>query len=564
MPSLIFVLFSFLSLIPGSAYGQAPLPSRVAHFPETLGPHANPAFYRECLPMYSSFNPANVLTGNHDKLFILTLNTFQAPKGVDHSDSLTKIFPSQALLFGAGKEGVFPRWQMNFKDDTGSTQESVLGIFRYYPEFGVYTLVRNEEVRGHGTTLQILDSTFHTLTIIPGAVPNAHDFQLLKTTEGNWQVISMLRGHPSYFHPDDQNYAIASSVYDRNNTAKLQWVCGPTTSTVDSAEWINTYNNCPANPNRHIKAHDMFHPNSWEVFPWSKDSLLLAVSEKMDNKVRFWWIVDSAGTWVTRKMFRLGSYNHGFFTEDRFNDFLFPAESRFQIEGGHNFRMLGRSGNNIIASYFDDEDCDVSMPARGLILSMDMVDKTAFLLQQTVQGSYASGRGSMQVMLDRKTPVTNSTVLNADRCVAWGGYGRMSANVPHSYFPSDDTTKRQWELSVVNSNNQTIAGITITDEGPYSGYKVLNNTEYQAEAFYRLPIPSRPITYKLTHDGVNLTTGFVHPTWLTGETTNSITIPLSKVQEIKRMWVRGKTDETMAGELWEHIELSDILKSGRK
>ena len=564
MRSHIFVLFSFLGLLTGSAYAQHSLPSGVAHFPETLGPQANPAFYRECLPMYSSVNLQNDLSGNHRELFMLTLNTFQAPKGIDHLDSSDKIYPSQALLFSASKEGVFPRWQMNFKDDTGSTQESVLGIFRYYPEFGVYTIVRNEEVRGHGTTLQILDSTFHTLTTIPRAVPNAHDFQLLKTRDGNWQVISTQRGHPAYFHPDDQNYAIASTVYDHNNAARLQWVCGPTTSTVDSAEWYNIITNCPANPARRIKAHDMFHANSWEVFPWAKDSLLLAVSEKMDNKVRFWWIVDSAGTWVTRKMFRLGSYNQGFFTEDRFNDFTFPGESRFQIEGGHNFRMLGRSGNNILASYFDDEDCDASMPARGLILSMDMVHKTAYLLQQTMQGSHASGRGGMQVMLDKKAPVTSAAVMNADRCVAWGGYGRMSANVPRSYFPSDDTAKRYWEISVLNHNNQTIAGITITDEGTYSGYKVLNNTEYQAEAFYTLPVPSRPITFKITHDGVKLTSTFVHPTWMTGEKTNSITIPLAKAQEISRIWVRGKTDETMDGELWEHIDISDILKSGRK
>jgi len=545
-----FLIISLL-LFLGTTQAQIPLPADVKHFPQTLGPNTIRSFYKECLPMYSSVHLENDSFG-HPNLFILTLNTFQSTEGTHLPEHCMKVYPSQALLLSCNKEGVFPAWVMNFKDDTSATQENMLGLFQYHPDLGVYTLVRNEESRGRGTTLEILDSTFHTLALIPRCINNAHDFQLSKTTTGEWLVLSVQRPHPVYFYPEQINYAITSTAYDHLNQPRRLWSCGPTPETVDSNEWNHIYEHCDAFPMRKFNAGDMFHINSWQTFNWAKDSLLLAVAEKNDNKIRFWWIVDSSGTWVKRGMFRLGEYIEGLNPKDRFNDFVFPTEKAFHTTGAHNFRMLGKYQGSIIASCFDDEDCDALMPARGLILSLDVIGKTAYVLQQTSQGSYSTGRGSMDVMLEKNKRVTPQNILHANRCIAWGGYGKKFSE-PNGYFPDGDTSKRRWQISVVNPNNQTIVGLTLSDEGLHDFDKVLNNTEYQAQAFYQLPVPHRPITYQLIGNSVTLVTNLVHPTWSTGDTTSTISLPDS-VKE--RVWVRGKTDETMVGELWESIDLA--------
>ena len=397
-------------------------------------------------------------------------------------------------------------------------------------------------------TLIILDSTFHKIDVIPNLVANSHDYQLTKMPNGNWQFVTTLAAPPKYFDKEDKTYEITCMVYDHNIFKRQLWSCGPTIQTVDSAEWYPIFHGCQALPKKAYNPNDMFHANSWQSFPWSKDSLLVAVSEKNDNKIRFWWIVDSAGRWVTRGMFRLGCQ------KDAYNNFTFPTDPGFQISGGHNFRMLGKHQNEIIATYYDLEECDTLLSARGLVLSLDFEKKTCRILQQTIQGGHEESQGSMQLMLDETQPVTPQLALNANRCMDWGGWNKFYTGVTSGYFPNGDTGTRLWELGVLNPKSQPIVGITITDLGNYSHQLVVSNCEYQAQARYKLPIPSSPITCTLKGDKVTFTTALVNPTWITGAKTPSITLPLRKKTDPKAtIWVRGKTDETMVGEIWERI-----------
>jgi hypothetical protein len=162
----------------------------------------------------------------------------------------------------------------------------------------------------------------------------------------------------------------------------------------------------------------------------------------------------------------------------------------------------------------------------------------------------------MYVMLDETTPVTPDKVLNANRCIDWGGWNKFYTKITSGYYPSGEGDSKCWEISVLNPKDQPIVGITITDLGHYTHYQVVSNSEYQAQSWYKLPIPKSPITYSIKGDSVIFTTKLVNPTWITGAKTQSITLPIGKKTDPKiTVWVRGKTDETMVGELWENIGL---------
>ena len=539
---------------------QTMVPEGIHRFPESLGPLADPGFYSQTSPMFSYTNWKNDASGNDKNIFILTLtkisNPFQIPNTYPTTKSLPpvaqKTYPKQAVILSATSTGVFPRWQLTFNDGPSTPTTKSFGLLRYHPSLGIYTVMnqdtKSDEDRGD---LLILDSTFHQIDLLKSVILNTHDFQLLRMKNGNWEIITTLAATPTYFDSLDKNYQIANMVYDHSTFKGVLWTCGPTTQTVDSAEWYNICNRCDAhpnmmaqqnskavsNPNNYNSAYDMFHVNSMQSYSWSKDSLLVAVSEKNDDKIRFWWIVDSSDVWVTRDMFRLGG------DYDNYNNFTLPDSLAFKINRGHNFRIVGRHDNTLIASYYDNEVCDTLLPARGLILELDIENKISRILQQVTQGSRSEGGGNLQVLLDKTYPLTPDIVKRANLCIDWG-------------MCAPDNKRKGWEISVMNPNSQTIVGITVTDLGYSDHYMVPNNSTYQAKASYKLPIPSSPIIYTIKGDSVILTTKLVHPTWINGAKTQSIVLPIQKKgQPITTVWVRGKTDETMIGELWEHINL---------
>jgi hypothetical protein len=553
--SLIILL---LLICIGVLNAQMPLPTGVSYFPETLGRIADSRFYSDCQPLFSSVNMKADVGGNHKNLFILTMSLFESKPVSVPEGCIVKTYPTQALLLSADSIGLFPRWITNFNDDSAATDANILGLFRYYPEYGVYTYVRNDGYRAAGDNLMILDSTFHQVDLIPFCISNGHDFQLSKTPDGKWQIISCRKSSHPHTGKFEDDYSIISYIYDHDTIQSKTWICQPTKATIDTAEWSSIYTHCDAVHKGGKRPDDTFHPNSWQAFEWSKDSILVAVSERNDDKVRFWWVTDSAGKWVTRDMFRLASYNNCF------NDFSFPFDPQFQISGGHNFRILRRLGNTILASYYDDEQCSGKIPARGLVLSMDLEKKICHVLQYRSQGSYATGRGNIHVMLDGKNEITAQSLLKSNTCLAWGGWAPSPNSPAKGYFPSNDTSKRCWEISVLNPQNQTIVGITVADLGYYTHHIVLNNSEYQAQAWYDLPIPSHPIQCAISGNQVTLTTDFVHPTWITGDTTSTITVTMPGKDKSVRIWVRGKTDKTMVGELWENILVSADMKKKYK
>ena len=558
MKSGSLITISLLVCI-GILNAQMPLPVGVSYFPETLGAKADSGFYRGCLPFFSSVNMSADTRHSGMNLFIQTMSLYESKRVSIGENCVKKIYPTQALLLSVNNAGVFPRWIMNFEDDSAETEANILGLFRYYPEYGVYAFVRNDSYRALGDNLLILDSTFHKVDLIPFCITNGHDFQLSKTADGKWQIVSSLKSSHPYTRKFEDDYSILSCVYDHDTVQRKVWTCKTTKGNVDTAEWNAIYTHCDALRQGGMRQDNTLHPNSWQAFNWSSDSLLVAVSERNDDKVRFWWVVDSAGKWVTRDVFRLGSYN------DHFNDFSFPYDPEFQTSGGHNFRVLSRKGSPILASYFDDEQCSGKIPARGLILSLDLEKKICHILQQRSQGSYATGRGNIQIMTDNDEKITAQSLLKSNCCIAWGGWAPSPNSPAKGYFPSNDTIKRCWEISVLNPQNQTIVGITGADLGYYTHHIVLDNSEYQAEAWYNLPIPSYPIQFTVSGNLVTLKTDFVAPTWITGDTTSTITMAIPAKGQSLRIWVRGKTDKTMVGELWENILVTaDIKKKFKK
>lgn len=507
--------------------------------------------------MFSAVNPAVDTSAAHRHLFIATMSLFESRKVTAPDDYAIKTYPTQAMLLTADSGGIFPRWIMNFRDDTAATQQNVLGIFRYYPEFGVYAMVRNKRFREPAMPLLIMDSAFHLLDSLPHAVGNGHDFQLLKTADGKWAVISREPAPGKYFKPFNQNYVVSYDIYDHDTLQKKLWTCGPDETTVPAAEWESIHVPCRSDHFTPFNSADMFHANSWDVFNWAPDSMLVAVSEKNDNKVRFWWIVDSAGNWVARDIFRLGA------ASDPYNSFSFPDEPAFQLGGGHNFRMFSRKGNTLLATYYDDEECDTVVESRGLVLLLDLKQKSCRVIRKVTQGGHSSGRGSMQVMLEKNSAIDAKSFLKANCCIAWGGWKKIYNTDAPGYFPSGDTNKRYWEISVVTPENKVIAGITTSDLGPYTHKVALNNSEYQAQAFYDVPVPHRPIQYEAVGNRIKLSTALVHPTWINGDTTSSITLPINPGETLK-IWVRGKTDENMVGEIWERVDVSQAMLQKRK
>ena len=539
--NIIFLLLAFAHF----ANAQIALPNGVARFPQSLGTLADSSFYQGYAPMYSTVNFENDSSGNKQNIFILALS--RITDFPSHTESFRDhkkvVYKTQASLLSGTKAGVFPRWELFFPDNTSDQPFKNFGALRYHPEYGIYTVMKQDpETKKDRGSLLILDSTFHQIDFLHGVIFNTHDYQLLKLPNGNWNIITCAENPPTYFDSLDMNYEINSWEYEHSELKRQLWKCGPTVKTIDSAEWVTIATGCAAHPGMfnnltgYNGPHDMFHENSAQAFPWSKDSLLVAISEQNTNKIRFWWIVDSSGISVTRGMFRFGSVT------DFYSDFTFPDNPDFKINKGHSFSILGKYQNTIFASFFDNEVCNSDLSARGLILSIDLYKRECKLLQQNTDGCRSVAAGNMHVMLSQTPPATPTSILNANRCINWG-------------MPDPGNLPGCFETTVMNPAGKTIVGITVTDL-EYHKYHPMVNSDYQSQAWYQLPIPSRPITYTIKGDSVILKTNFVSPTWITGATTSTITLPIHKKGEpVVTIWVRGKTDETMVGELWENINL---------
>ena len=550
---LLFVLVGFFSF-------RTTLPKDVKYFPDILGSFADSVFFQQTIPYFFSIN-LDRDAGMHKHIYLTTMSNFKpsnlpVPMGFEKKESL-----SQALIFKVDQTGVFPKWQKIISPDSIGKSAAVL---RYHPDLGVYSLL-TPMARTNDTLYDflVMDSTFHLLAESRGLISNVHDYQLSKTAAGQWQLFSSRWTYvplPAFYGID--NFYLSSWVNlvsdkDTINGKQTQlWGVGPTMATFDSSEWSS--GNCqecevpaPAPPPG-FEPRKEFHDNSYCAFQWSHDSILVCVSERNINKIHFWWVVDSANVWVTRGIFCLGAYN------DKWNNFTFVNDPHFQIKRGHNFRALSRSGDTLIASYFDNEACDTVIPARGLILSLDLKRMKCRVLDKISQNSFSATKGNIQIMLKPgQKRITEKAVMQANRCIYWGTGGTRYPDHLRGlsgYFPSGDIGNGLWEVSVLNPHNQTIVGITVTDWGYYT-QKVYSNMLYQVEAWYDLPVPTVPIQSKHVGANITLSTALVNPVWITGETGASITVTPSTwgTESMRTYWVRGKTDKTMIGEIWEKI-----------
>lgn len=558
MKQLVVVVCAWLLFLHVSAQNGAPI--GVTYYPKLeLPDYVDSSYYEQSIPFIGLYRPQNE-PGNHTEYYLEQgigrkyFSTSQI-QGLESYGFGVVQLPSQKRIYRINSLGVLPAWEFTSTPDTFSDLQ--VWTTEYHPELGVHTFIErrlNQAV----ADMHILDSTFHQLYTVRN-VGDPHGCKLEKNNQGNWEItISGGTAVPYYYGKN--NYCINHFRIDSPGHRTLIWSVGPTVATVDSSVFSG-FDICDR-PNVGAQgSNDIWHENSWDYLKWSSDSILVAVSERSVNDIVFYWLIDSAGTWIPQGIERLG--NAGW----RHNNFTFPHHD-FTLNHGHDARILFRSGDTIIMSLFDNHTCDSSEFAKGMLIMVTLSGKTCTVLRSQTQHSLSNATGSCQLM--NELPITSThdpQLVHAPLCIYWG-FGQ-NPNLPDStigaltgYAPAGDPSDTGFmDAGIYNEYGNCIAGVTNSIFGygypdiQKDGKPVIQNYQvYQTAGYYAMPIPESKIHCTDNGNGtVTLSTTLNSVVWTTGSHTSSITIDPRNwnSNETTRLYgVQGKTDATMMGVLY--------------
>jgi len=378
------------------------------------------------------------------------------------------------------------------------------------------------------------------------------------------------RRNGSYFIADFKriNYDTAFIAYQARgrlydpitDSVTTQWTWSVNPSNVDLyAESYYIGNGCL---NYSAYPRDGVHANSIDIFYWSIDSMLVAISERHTFKIRFFraWR-DSSGIWQTQHAFRLGSHF------DPNSDFT-PAtpEDTVSISAGHHWRFLFKEGDELFGSYFDNATC-LHPDGRMLIFALDLKTMKMRIVDETGWPGHSWAEGSAHLL----PPVPQSTeALQAALQVINKGKGPGVPRHP-AHLPFSDTTfqnvlqgfypvKDAPQIALATMDDSLLAGISFTytavdDWDKDSLYEMAQGRTYRTPVLDSVvfPEPLVPCRDTVINDRpmVALTVNELpDPVWMNGSTDPQLMLELPDVGDSILAMAKGKTQPAMLGHFY--------------